>query len=96
VKLRYLPVSRHAFWGEAVFAFAGSQHRISSAERANPILANGNPSYQVFSLRGGANITPRISATVAIENLFDEAYRYHGSLVYEPGRELIVSTQYRF
>lgn len=96
VKLRYLPVTRHELWGEAVMNFAGEQSRISSAELADPVLANGTPAHQVFSIRGGASITKGIQATLSLENLFDEGYRYHGTHVYEPGRQLIVTTQYRF
>lgn len=95
VKLRYT-ASKRGFWSEAVFAFAQQQDRISEAERADDILANGTPAYQVITLRGGANITSHINATVAVENIFDKAYRFHGSQVFEPGRQLVVATQVRF
>jgi outer membrane receptor protein involved in Fe transport len=96
VKLRYLPTSKHGFWGEAVLSFAEAQTRISSAERADDILENGTPAYQVFTIRTGANITSRVNAIVAVENLFDKAYRFHGSQVFEPGRQLVIATTYRF
>jgi outer membrane receptor protein involved in Fe transport len=75
LKLRNFPATRHALWGEAVFSFAGAQNRISSAELANPILANGTPAYQVFSVRAGANVLANVNVDVAVENVFDEAYR---------------------
>jgi hemoglobin/transferrin/lactoferrin receptor protein len=96
LKLRYLPVTRHDFWGEAVLNVAGAQDRISSAELADPALANGTPAYHAISIRGGASLTKRIEATLSLENLLDEEYRFHGSHVYEPGRQLIVATQFHF
>lgn len=96
LKLRYLPMTRHELWSEVVLNFAGVQSRISNAELADPVLANGTPAYQVISIRGGARLTSRINATLALENLFNQAYRYHGSHVYEPGRSVVVATQFRF
>ncbi|HEX7153983.1 MAG TPA: TonB-dependent receptor [Thermoanaerobaculia bacterium] len=96
VKLRYSPASTKGYWGEAALNFAGSQDRISSIELADPALAHGTPSYNVFNLRGGATLFDKIGVTLEIENLFDEDYRYHGSHVPEAGRQFVVSTQYRF
>ncbi|SKA89764.1 hemoglobin/transferrin/lactoferrin receptor protein [Prosthecobacter debontii] len=46
---------------------------------------DGNPSFNLVSLRGGWQITPNLGVTLAVENLLDEEYRYTGSGSNEPG-----------
>ena len=50
----------------------------------------------VFNLRGGWNIRPDARVTVAVENVFDETYRIHGSGITMPGTNLVGSFTFDF
>jgi outer membrane receptor protein involved in Fe transport len=56
------------------------------------------PGFHVYTLRSGAELTHRVSLTLAVENLFDERYRFTPSisLVDQPGRQLVMVTVLRF
>lgn len=82
-------------WAEVTYGFASRQDRISPVEAAT-LPAGGTPAYGVWNIRGGATLAERVRLTVGIENLLNETYRYHGSDILEPGRQVVVSTQYRF
>ncbi len=89
--------SDRAYWGELGFDFAGSQHRLSPGDIIDyRIGANGTYGYKVFSVRGGTTVAQRLRLTLGVDNLTNEAYKYHDSFVYRPGRQLIVGTEYRF
>lgn len=49
------------------------------------IPPGGTPGYMLVNLSGGYRLSRNVSFTLALNNLFDEAYRNHGSGVNEPG-----------
>lgn len=88
--------ARH-YWGQVVFDFAGSQHRLSVNDIGNyRIGPGGTKGYRVLSVRGGATLADRLRVTLGIDNLTDAAYKTHDSFVYRPGRQLVLGTEYRF
>jgi outer membrane receptor protein involved in Fe transport len=50
----------------------------------------------VYQARTGAQVTKRLALSVAVENIFDEDYRIHGSGVNEPGRNVILTASCKF
>ncbi|MHC4933714.1 MAG: TonB-dependent receptor [Planctomycetota bacterium] len=86
------------FWGEAQLVVAAKADRLSTRDEADTdrIPPGGTPGYWVFNLRGGWNIKPNARVTLAVENLFDETYRIHGSGITMPGTNLVLSATFDF
>jgi hemoglobin/transferrin/lactoferrin receptor protein len=85
-------------WCEAVLDAAAKAGRLSAEDRRDNqrIPPGGTPGYCVYHLRTGARITEQLDVSVALENLFNEDYRIHGSGVNEPGRNLVLAARARF
>jgi hemoglobin/transferrin/lactoferrin receptor protein len=86
------------FWAEAVAQFARRQDRLSPGDISDTqrIPPGGTPGYDVYTLRGGWQVTPEWKLTAAVENISNEDYRIHGSGLNEPGTNVILSSQVRF
>jgi len=66
--------------------FASNQDRLSDGDiKDSRIPDGGTPSYFVHSIGAVANMG-KLVLTVSMENLTDEKYKYHGSGIYEAGR----------
>ncbi len=64
-----------------------AQDRLAVSDRSDArIPPGGTPGFAVLDLRLGYRLDSALVATVVLENLFDAAYRYHGSSVNGPGR----------
>jgi hemoglobin/transferrin/lactoferrin receptor protein len=84
-------------WVELVLHFAADQTRLSPADRTDSRIGpNGTDGFEVFHLRGGMSFGNSFEATLAVENLSDEEYKYHGSGVFRPGRQAVVGLQYKY
>lgn len=84
-------VPGYPLWFEYAVSFALRQDRLSSRDLGDPrIPAGGTPAYVVQGVRAGAELQPRLSLSVGLENLTDELYRTHASGVDSPGRHLWV------
>ena len=53
----------------------------------------GTPGFAVLDLRAAVPVGGRVLLTAIFENVFDAAYRYHGSSVNGPGRGLILAAR---
>ena len=82
-----------SWWAEGQVSFADEQDRLSTRDRSDTdrIPPGGTPAYTVLTLRGGWRWSNELSISAAVENLFDEDYRVHGSGVNEPGTNLVIS-----
>jgi outer membrane receptor protein involved in Fe transport len=70
----------------AEWLFAASQTRLSSGDVADHrIPPGGTPGWQVVNVRAQWRLG-RFALTAGLQNLFDEAYRTHGSGIDAPGR----------
>lgn len=87
-----------AWFVEAVCRAARAQERLSPGDERDTerIPPGGTPGYAVFSLRGGATVSPGLRLHVAIENLGDRDYRHHGSGVNEPGLHAVLGGSWEF
>jgi hemoglobin/transferrin/lactoferrin receptor protein len=90
--------SKRRYWAEIASTLAGKQDRLASNDIRDTqrIPVGGTPSYEVFHLRAGWNPCRFATVTAALENLLDEDYRIHGSGVNEPGRNFVLTAQFRF
>ncbi len=72
----------------AEWIFAAKQDRLSSGDIADHrIPAGGTPGWQVVNLAAQWR-RGRVQWTAGLSNVFDEAYRTHGSGIDGPGRSV--------
>lgn len=85
-------------WIEAAGRFARRQDKLSPGDAADTqrIPPGGTPGYGVYSLRGGWKARSFLTLTLAVENVFDEDYRIHGSGINEPGLNAVSSVKVEF
>lgn len=97
ISLRWQHPQRKA-WLELLSTLAAKQDKLSTRDKSDTqrIPPGGTPGYEVFTLRGGYRVTEDLTVSAALENLTDEDYRVHGSGQNEPGRNIVVSLDWRF
>ncbi len=70
---------------------AKDQRRLSADDIADTrIDPGGTPGWSDWNLRGSRRFGP-LRLSVTLGNIFDHAYKEHGSGVYNPGRHIVVS-----
>ncbi len=79
------------WWFEADVLAADTADKLSLRDEGDTerIPAGGTPGFAVFGIRGGVRVGERSRVTLALENVFDKNYRYHGAGINEPGRNLV-------
>ena len=89
---------RGADWLRAEAQFVARADELSSGDVLDRerIPPGGTPGYALLGVRGGTRVAQRIEATIALENLLDEAWRPHGSGNNEPGRHLTAGLHVTF
>ncbi len=95
--LRWDSPSRR-YWVEGNVLIADRQDRLSASDRRDTqrIPPGGTPGYTVATVRSGWRVSDSFTLTAAVENVFDEDYRIHGSGVNEPGVNFIFGAELRF
>ncbi len=77
---------RDGWWVAAALQWALAQRRLAVSDRSDPrIPAGGTPGYAVLEVRGGWRLDERLAASLVVENVWDEAWRSHGSSILGPG-----------
>ena len=93
--VRWQPV-RTGFWGECFIRFAAKQDELSSGDEADVrIPIGGTPGWVTCNARAGLRVTEYLRFTLGLENIWDEAYREHGSGVDGPGRNFFLHSEIR-
>ncbi len=88
---------RHRSWFEVYTWIARRQDRLSARdERDSRIPAGGTPGYATLNMRAGWEMWEHHRIALGIENIFNEAYRVHGSGVDGPGISGHVGYEARF
>ncbi len=86
-------LARLAYLGAAM-RWAKHQSRLAPTDLSDArIPLGGTPGYAVFDLRAGWRMQRRLVLAAVLENLFDSAYRVHGSSVNGPGRGVLISME---
>lgn len=95
--LRWESASRR-FWAEVAERGSDAEDRLTEADKTDTqrIPEGGTPGYAVTDLRCGWRAGRGFSVVAGVENVFDKDYRIHGSGSNEPGRNFILSAEYRF
>jgi len=95
--LRWQSESRR-FWAEVAERASDCEDRLTAADRKDTqrIPPGGTPGYAITDLRCGWRLKDNLSLVAACENVLDKDYRIHGSGSNEPGRNFILSAEYRF
>lgn len=80
--------NNHDYWSRFHIIRANKADRLSSADQQDleRIPPDGTPAYTLVNLNSGWEISQHLQLTVGINNLFNKAYRSHGSGTNEPGR----------
>ena len=83
---------------EALVRMADDGDRLSTRDTRDTqrIPPGGTPGYQLATIRGAYQLKENLLFTAAIENIFDEEYRAHGSGQNQPGTNLILGAEYSF
>jgi len=78
--------------------FAGKADELSTRDKSDTqrIPPGGTPGYCVYNISSMYMIDENLSVSCTIENLENLDYRIHGSGLNEPGRNFILTTQYKF
>lgn len=81
-------------WFGAAMRWATLQDRLALGDISDErIPRGGTPGFQVYDLRAGYRWDRHLMGALVVENITDEAYRYHGSSVNGPGRGLVFSLE---
>jgi outer membrane receptor protein involved in Fe transport len=84
-------------WLEGQARLAGAQRRLASGDIADHrIPPGGTPGWTVIDLYGGRRFGSRLSLHAAVVNIFDEAYRIHGSGIDGAGRSAWLAARWDF
>lgn len=75
------------FWIECLFTAFDDADRLSTSDIRDTqrIPPGGTPGYGLATIRSGWQVCDGFLLTTGVENIFDEAYRTHGSGQNEPG-----------
>ena len=95
VSLRWQESSRG--WLEGQLRFAGAQRRLAPGDVSDHRIApGGTPGWAVFDVHAGRRLGSHLTLSGGLANLFDEAYRVHGSGVDGVGRSAWIATRVGF
>jgi hemoglobin/transferrin/lactoferrin receptor protein len=82
---------------EAYGLYAGGQKRLSARDLVDPrINPDGTAGWATLNARIAWRASERFDLALRAENLGDRHYREHGSGLDEPGRNVILTADYRF
>jgi outer membrane receptor protein involved in Fe transport len=84
-------------WFEVAGDFAGKQERLSEGDKTDSrIGSEGTDGFGVMHLRTGLLAGQYFEVRMAVENVFDEPYKYHGSGPLETGRNFKAQISFLF
>jgi outer membrane receptor protein involved in Fe transport len=84
-------------WLEGTLRAAGAQTRLAPGDMADHrIPPGGTPGWAVANIVAGARVGGRLLLSGGLANVFNEAYRVHGSGVDGPGRNAWMSLRVEF
>jgi outer membrane receptor protein involved in Fe transport len=95
--VHYTPDLPRAPWVELGYRFTNAQLQLSANDITNVYIGpGGSAAYRVADLRAGMRLGSRAALSLALENALNEKYQYLGSNRFEPGRQLVLGTQFHF
>jgi len=96
-KLGALWQANEALSLEGYTLYAAGQDRLSASDRSDPrINPNGTAGWATLNARIGWRVNAHFDLALRGENLADKRYREHGTGLDEPGRNFLLTADYRF
>jgi len=93
--VRFSPHSKFSI--EAFVRSAQKQSRLSSRDIDDSrIPEGGTAGWTTFNIRNSWELSPHFKFNFIFENVFNEAYKEHGSGVYSPGRSSVVGIRFQY
>ena len=94
---RLLYESAPRWWVEGYSLFAQDQHELNAGDITDVRIGpDGTPGFAIVNFRGGVAV-PRVGTlTLGIENVADVRYKWHGSGIEGPGRNVVVGLRRTF
>ncbi len=85
-------------WLEGITRVVDRADRLSTSDIRDTqrIPPGGTPGYTLWTLRSGWQATDRMHINAAVENIFDQPYRAHGSGQNEPGVNFVLGVDVKF
>ncbi len=84
-------------WLDAALRTAGAQTRLAPGDMADHrIPPGGTPGWTVVNVTAGTRVGRGLHLSAGIANIFNEAYRTHGSGIDGPGRNAWLSARFEF
>jgi hemoglobin/transferrin/lactoferrin receptor protein len=85
-------------WIEGLVTAVRHQDRLSPSDETDTqrIPPGGTPGYTVLTVRGAIPVHERATLGLAVENIADRDYRFHGSGTNEPGTNFIATLDVKF
>jgi outer membrane receptor protein involved in Fe transport len=81
-------------FAETSLRFASRQFRLSAADVSDVrIPEGGTQGWATWNVRVGLAVRERFIVGIALENLLDARYRYHGSGIYAPGVNAVTTLE---
>jgi hemoglobin/transferrin/lactoferrin receptor protein len=95
--VRYEPVATD-WYVETEVVYADDQDQLSFGDRRDTqrIPPGGTPSFTLWHVRAGWQVSETATLDVGLENLTDYDYRVHGSGTNSPGRQLVIGMAVSF
>jgi len=83
---------------EAILAFAGKADQLSTRDKGDTqrIPQDGTPGYKVLNISSTYKVNKSLSISCSMENVCDIDYRIHGSGLNEAGRNIVLTSQFKF
>ncbi|MCB9476096.1 MAG: TonB-dependent receptor [Deltaproteobacteria bacterium] len=93
----YIHIGDNPIWLEGVVEASAKQDRLSQGDKDDSRIGpDGTPAFTVYHIRLGAYPTDWVEIVMAVENIGDVLYKYHGSGLYEPGRNYKAQLSFLF
>jgi outer membrane receptor protein involved in Fe transport len=99
IKLRYETPHRRSWRGffETSIRAAADQDRLSAEDLKDArIPAGGTPHWWTWNIAMGLELQEKLGLGLTLENLLDKRYKYHGSGLYAPGVNAVVTVDVHY
>jgi len=94
ISLKYIPMSK--FWFELFIRSAAKQDRLSSRDIDDSRIPKGGTlGWTTLNVRSFWELSDHLQFNFIFENIFDKAYKEHGSGIYSPGKGIVFEIQFQ-
>jgi hemoglobin/transferrin/lactoferrin receptor protein len=81
-------------FAETYIRAAARQDRLSTEDlKDSRVPKGGTPGWWTWNIRIGASIWNHLRCHIALENILNKKYKYHGSGIYNPGTDIVLTLE---